>query len=82
MGTKSKTLREDLPLIRLKPGMIAEVNIHGNPDKKEILPAVQLWKRQDLLNMKVVWRGEDNLPMARRCRLILVLAKPRKGAKR
>ncbi len=76
---KKKTLREELPEIVMTAGMLAHVNIMESEDF-EVMPAAQLWKRQDLLDRSVIFRMRDRDEF-KRARLILVLGKARKGSR-
>lgn len=75
-----KTLRNLLPTLRLVAGMLAHVDIAGKDDSSEVMPAAQLWKRQDLLDRSVMWHRIDRDEF-KRPRLILLLGAPKKARK-
>lgn len=75
-----KILRNLLPTLRLTAGMLAHIDIAGKDDSSEVMPAAQLWKRQDLLDRSVVWHRIDKDEF-KRPRLILLLGSQRKARK-
>ncbi len=77
-GLRKRVLREVLVSVRFEPRMLAHVEISGEDDKSEILPAAQLWKRQDLLDRFVIWHRVDK-DENKNPRMIILLGQTKKA---
>lgn len=76
---RAKTLRDVLPNIKMTAGMLAHVALAGTEDdESEVMPAAQLWRREDLLERPVIWKLVDK-DQFRRPRLILLLGNKKKA---
>lgn len=78
MGRKRKALREVLAEKPITAGMLAHIEFAGKEEESTVLPAAQLWKRQDLLDMTVIWSRVDKDEF-KRPRMIVLLSQPKKA---